>query len=1192
MQNKVASLLLMYLAFCLPSRAQDVRGSISGFVTDPSGGAVAGARVTITNTETNVSQQTETGSGGAYRVLYLLPGKYKVAVEAPGFRRLVREGIELRVSEHLTVDLTLEVGALQETVNVVAEAPLLEVSTATTGQVIDRRRISDLPLADGNPLTLVQLAPGVVVTGGYTSLSALSNSGPSNFEANGSPGGNEFTLDGAPNTADRQTQGAARVGLQPPTEAVEEFKVVTAGFDAQIGRTAGASVDVSIRSGTNQLRGSLYEFVRNDALAANSFFFNREGRPKQPRRFNRYGGTVGGPVWLPKLYQGRDRTFFFVSYERIRTITPDLETLTVPTEDYRKGDFSSLLNQTPPLYVYDPYSARREGGRIVREPIRCGARLNVICPDRINAIAKNYLSFLPLPNTNLGSPTGNFIGNGPGDNRYYVFITRLDHVFNERHRTFFRLSQNWRTEIDENSAGRVNGVRINGRLGHRGNLGAVVDHVFIPGPSTVLNLRASATRFKQDRVSLASLDYDVRNMGFSEATTRLFSANTLPQINITNYSSPVEQHGYLNSNPNYIFQSALTKMLAKNAIRVGYDFRVYQENRIPETYKAGQYNFTNLFTRATDQNPSLPFEQVQAQSLASFLLGLPSGGNYPLLADRAATMRYNALFIQDDWKVTSRLTLNFGIRYEIDSGTTERYNRLLRDFDAVSLSPADAAVRVNYERNPIPEIPVDQFRLRGGVLFASPSNRPAYQADRNNIQPRFGAALQLTSRTALRLGWGRFMVPFVMDGLNQNGFSSNTPLVASPDLGLTFTASLTDPFPNGLLPVSAKDMVSLLGQSPGSIVPVVRRNGLVDRWQVSLQRQVRAHWLVELAYMGNRGFDLTTTNQANPVPRQYQSTLPVRDQALINFLDAPVTNPFRGVAAFEGTALYTNSVISRSQLLRPYPHFSTFTVERYDGRSSYHAGQIRVERRFSSGFTFQGAYSYSKYLEQVQLLNETDSTYEKRLADVDSPHRLALSGIWELPFGRNRRFGSQWRGLLNHLLGGYQIQGIYQYQSGFPLTIGNVYFSGDLSRLKPKVSSRTIGALGTSNILDNVFGIDIRETGFYFTDDAVRTGGALDYAKQRNDPRIQLSNNIRTLPSRVANFRGDDISLLDISLIKNIHITERVRLQFRAEALNACNTPHFSAPILNPRDPNFGRVTSTNSPTLPREFQLALRLLF
>ncbi|HBY58864.1 MAG TPA: hypothetical protein DEH78_03525, partial [Solibacterales bacterium] len=288
----MAGALFALLLAAVTLSAQDTRGSINGTVTDDSGAAVPNAKVVVTNTATNVSVEAETSASGTYNVLYLLPGPYRVTVEVTGFKKLVREGLEVRVQERLTLDLRLSVGNVQESVSITAEAPLLEVSTATTGQVIDRRRIAELPLSEGNPMTLVQLAPGIVITGGFTSNSALSNSGPSNFEVNGSPGGNEFTLDGAPNTADRQGQGAARVGVQPPTDAVEEFKVVTASFDAQQGRTAGGSVDVAVRSGTNELHGSLYEFVRNDVLAANTFFFNREGRERQPRRYNRFGGTV------------------------------------------------------------------------------------------------------------------------------------------------------------------------------------------------------------------------------------------------------------------------------------------------------------------------------------------------------------------------------------------------------------------------------------------------------------------------------------------------------------------------------------------------------------------------------------------------------------------------------------------------------------------------------------------------------------------------------------------------------------------------------------------------------------------------------------------------------------------------------------------------------------------------------------
>jgi len=1189
--SRLASAGLLVTAAVLGLSAQDPRGSIGGTVTDPTGAPVANARVTAVNTLTNVSFQGLTTSEGIYNIPYLPQGVYNVSAEMAGFKRAVRQGVELRISERLTLDFALELGAMQETVSVTAEPPLLELSTATSGQIIDRRRIAELPLGEGNPLTLVQLAPGIVVTGGYTSNSALSNSGPSNFEVNGSPGGNEFTLDGTPNTADRQTQGAARVGLQPPTDAVEEFKVVTAGFDAQQGRTAGGSVDVSVRSGTNNLHGTLYEFVRNDVLAANSFFNNRQNIPRPARRYNRFGGTVGGPVWLPTMYNGRDKTFFFTSIERIRTITPWLETLTVPDDAFRRGDFSALLNRPTPLYVYDPLTARVDGARVVRDPIQCNGRLNVVCPERMSQIAKNYLSFLPMPNVPTASTTNNFIGRTGDDNTYDVLLLRIDHAINEKHRLFGRFSQGWRTEIDENSAGRVNGVRINGRLGHRGNRGGVFDYIYAPSASTVWNLRAGFTRFKQDRYALAAFDYDIRKMGFSEAALRLFTANTLPQINISNYSSPVEPTGYLITTPLWSLQPTLTKLAGAHSMRAGYDFRVYQENRKDQAFQAGQYNFTNDFTRLNDLNPSLPIEQIQAQAMASFLLGLPSGGNFPLLADRAATAKYHAAFFQDDWRVTRRLTLNLGLRYEIDLGTTERYNRRIHDFDPNVVNPTEAAVKARYEQNPIPEIPVEQFRLRGGLVFASPDKR-GFRADRNNFQPRVGAAFQLDERTAIRGGWGMFMVPFILDALNQNGFSRNTPLIASPDRGLTFLASLENPFPSGYVPEIRRDLTSLLGQNPGTVVPGDRINGLVQRWQVSLQRELPGRWLVEGAYIGNRGDNLTVVVDANPIPRQYQSASPVRDQALINFLDTPVPNPFRGVAGYEGTNLYTATVISRSQLLRPYPHFTGLSIERYDGASTYHAMQARVEKRFSQGYTLMGTYTWSKYLEQVSLLNPTDIRYEKRLNDADSPHRIAVSGIYELPFGRGRMFGSSWSGWKQALLGGFQLQGILQYQAGRPLTLGNVYFSGNLSDLNPVIKSSTIGVLGSSNIEDNVFRTNIQNTGFYFTDDAVRTNGQLDYTKQRNDPRINLSQNIRTLPSRVSNFRNQGITLLDLSVIKNFHFSEQVYLQFRAEAINALNKAHFSGPVLSPRDSNFGRVTSTDSPTLPREFQLGLRLVF
>jgi hypothetical protein len=1192
---RFCSLLTLLLMAAI---AQETRGTLTGSISDPSGASVPGAKVRAVNDQTNIANETLSTADGTYTIPFMLSGTYTVSVEVNGFRKTVRKGIEVRISDRVNVDFALQLGSAQESVTVAAEAPLLETSSATTGQVIDRKRIAELPLADGNPLALVRLAPGIVFTGDLTSASALSNSAPSNFESNGSPGGNEFTLDGSPNTADRNANGSTRVGLQPPTDAVEEFKVVTATFDAQQGRTAGGSVDVSIRSGSNQLHGTLYEFVRNDVLSANSFFLNRSpteldenGKSKrQARRYNRFGGTVGGPLVLPKIYNGKDRTFFFVSWERIRTVQPAFETLTLPTAAFRAGDFSSLAGRN--LLVYDPATARQDGARIVRTPIQCNGRVNVICPERISPIARNYLSFLPQPNTNLNSTTNNFFGNGPGDNSYYVFITRFDHQFNEKNKLLFRYSETNRVEQDENSLGIVNGVRANGRIGTRGNLSGVIDYIYLASPTTILNIRGGYTRFAQDRSSLSSLDYDVRQLGFSPQTAALFSGNTLPQFSISNYSSPSEIHGYFNASRTPSLQPTLTRIARSHTLRFGYDWRSYQQNRIPETFRSGSYSFGNDFTRINDQNPSLPIEQIQAQAMAAFLLGQPTGGNFPNLADHAATANYHGLFFQDDWKVTRRLTLNFGLRWELDQPTTERYNRLLQGIDTSVVNPLNDAVRTAYGRTPIPELSIDSFRLNGVPLFSSANSRGSFRADRNNFQPRVGFALALGDKTSVRGGWGMFMVPFILDGINQTGFSLNTPVIASPNLGLSFSSSLAQPFPTGLLSSGNLSSTALLGQGFGTVLQQNRKNGQVQRWEMSVQRELPGRWLLEASYIGNYGYDLLTNNDINATFRQFQSPSLIRDQNLINLLDANITNPFRSIEAFRGTSLFTDTNIRRSALLRPFPHYGGITQEFYDGSSAFHSGQLRLERRFSRGFTLLGTYVFSKYTERTTRLNPTDPGYENRLADADAPHRFVMSGIYELPFGRGRAFGADWSGWKQAVMGGFQVQGISQFQSGTPLTIGNIFFNGNLRELNLNVSTSTMGGIGTTNINDNTFGVDIRSLGFYFQDDAVRTNGQLDFEKQRNDARINLSNNLRILPSRSGALRNQPIILTDFSLIKNFTITERSYLQFRAEAINAFNRTHINGPVLNPRDTNFGRVTNTNLVTLPREYQLGLRLVF
>jgi hypothetical protein len=535
--------------------------------------------------------------------------------------------------------------------------------------------------------------------------------------------------------------------------------------------------------------------------------------------------------------------------------------------------------------------------------------------------------------------------------------------------------------------------------------------------------------------------------------------------------------------------------------------------------------------------------------------------------------------------VNQKLTLNLGLRYELEGATTERFNRNIRGFDATLSSPIEAAAKAAYAANPIPEIPVASFNVKGGLLFADDTNRGFWKSDKNNFQPRIGFAYLLNEKTVVRGGFGLYMVPFVIDGVNQTGFSQSTSIVPTLNAGLTFApacatcGNLFNPFPTGVIepPGASLGIGTFLGRGI-SFIPLDRVNGLTQRWELSVQRELPGNWLVEASYIGNRAYDLTTsTNILNTIPRQYLSTSPVRDTTTINFLSANLpNNPFRNLIPGQGL---NGSTVTRAQLLRPFPQFTSIGTQRFDGEAIYHAGQFRVERRFSSGFTLLTNYTWSKVIEEVSFLNESDTDYERRIGSDDIPHRVVVSGIWELPFGRGRNWGAEWHGLIDAFVGGWQVQGIYQWQSGRPIDLGdrNVFFSGDPSRLRAEITGDTVnGTFDTS--------------GFYFTDAAVQTNGVIDPAKQRADQRIRLANNIRTFPSRLPGFRRQPLNLWDLSLIKNFSIKERVKIQLRGEFLNAFNHPQFGDPNTDPTSSDFGKVTSQSN--LPRNVQLGLKVVF
>jgi len=1158
----LAVLLAGMLAAASSTAAQDFRGSINGRVTDTSGAVLLGTTVTATNVATNVATTGTTNDDGVYNLLYLAPGQYAVTIELSGFKKVVREGINVRVGDRLTLDARLELGQVEETVMVTADALLLERSSASVGQVIDEKRISLLPLSDGNPFVLSRLVPGVAYTGDLKFSRPFDNAGTSSINADGSTGGNEFTLDGSPNMA-----SGRRVAFVPPAGAVQEFKVQTASFDASDGHTAGAMVNVTLKSGTNLLRGQGYYYMRDEKLSATDFFVNKSGGEKPALGYDRFGGSVGGPVRVPR-YNGRDRTFFFGAVEWLYDEFPEPGPQTVPTEAMRNGDFSALLGQN--FTIYDPATARLENGVVVRSPFRN----NVIPQDRINPVAQQILRFYPAPNQ-PGDAQGrnNYFSVNPRTDDFYSISTRVDHRLTDKQQLFVRYVRNDRQEARGNWAGEVNGIRPIGNFLFRINDGVTFDHVYTMSSSSLFNVRGAWSRFQEPNVRQHQGLVDLSTLGFSQTTLGHFrGASYLPRFDFDSLSDIGENLGATTIHSIYSLQPTVTRILGRHSVRAGYDLRLYRENGSEPGRAAGLYEFRSNFTRERD-NSAGNF----GQDVASFLLGLPTGGTIERNAGRLNETWYHGMFAQDDWKVSDKLTINLGVRFEYEGATSDSLNRNVRGFDPDASISIAAAARAAYAANPIPELAPSVFNPRGGLQFTSEQNRGFFDPDGNNIQPRVGFAYSISDRTVLRGGVGIYTVPNIIFGNFQPGFSGSTPIVTTLDNGLTFRANLANPFPDGVSDPAGADLGAntFLGRELSRFVPVDFNNAQNMRYMIGVQRELPGQWLVEAAYAGSRGWDLTTGGggqageiELNAVPAQYLSTSRSRDQATINFLTAQVPNPFRGLLP---STSFNGATIARQQLLKPFPQFDNLRTRDDNGTSRYNSAQFKLEKRFTQGYTVLAAYTWSKFTEKVFKLNATDTEYEERLSEFNVPHRFVVSGIWELPFGRERRWANE-SGLADAFVGGWSVQAIGQMQTGRPISFHdrNIYFNGDLKSLKTNYS-------GDTN--QPVFDI----SGFYFSDLATP-------ALQRADQRIRLANNVRYFPSRVPGLRGQGLHLWDMSLVKQLRFTERVRGQFHVELLNAFNRPVFNNPNTDPTNAEFGKVNSQNN--LPRDIQLALKIVF
>jgi hypothetical protein len=1129
-------------------QAQEFRGSLSGRVIDQQQAVVPGAKIIATETETGAKFQTVSGTDGAYVLPFLPPGPYSLTAEAPGFKRYVNDHVRITTNEREQIDIQLQVGTVDQSVTVSAESSMLETATASTGQVINTRSIENLPINGRAPLTLAQLAFGVTPNSDPKFSRPFDNAGPSGFSMGGAPNqSNELLIDGSPDTTRN-----SRVAYNPPPDAVQEIKVEAFQADAAYGHTGGGTVNVVMRGGTNQLHGSLYEFNQVSRLAATPWFTNKAGQKKSQSIFNQWGLTVGGPIWIPKIVNGKDKLFFFFGYEGIHDAFPEPQTETVATADERKGDFSKLLSVGANYAIYDPLSGVRLSNGRVQRTVFPG---NILPANRLNPIATALLTYIPLPNQ-PGKPDGNqnYIDDSVRRDVFDGELGRLDYNVSDRHKFFYSFRHNYRVEDRNNHYHNI----ATGNLLNRINWGNTFDDVFTISPTLVSNFRLNWTRFTEAN-DKPSAGFDITKVGFPSYIAANSQRAVMPLIDLDQYSDWGDNGGDRTPFDSFQIFGTLTKVRGNHTLKFGGDIREYRESSASYGNSSGAYTFREDYTRGPlDNSTSSPI----GQDLASFLLGYPTGGSFDINTFRTNQAKYYAVFLQDDFRPRSNLTFNLGLRLEGDLGTTERFNRSVNGFDPNAELPGiTSAVQAAYAAKPVPGGPA-QLSVRGGLLFAGKNGDAVYSPKFGYFSPRFGFAWTpggAGRKLVLRGGFGIFVAPIGTTGINQPGFSQSTTVLGSGTTGgLTPAVTLSDPFPGGIKQPTGSSLgvLTFLGQSITFYNPHPL-NPYSIRWNLDLQREIGRGTVFEIGYTGNHYVHLTIDQNLNGVPAQYLSTSPVRDQPVIDRNSSAVTNPFAGL--LPGTNL-NGSTVTFTQLVVPFPQFTGVTMSAANaGESYFHALQTRLEKRFSHGFQILANYQFSRTFTKDRYMNSF-GPLEKRPADIDRPHRFVASFSYELPFGKGKAVLGSPSGVggavVDRIVGGWVINGIYSYESGGPVgDWGDVIYYGGPLNWNP-------------NNPDQVF----------------------DTTQFNRVSSQQLSNHIRTFPTRFSNLRLPPTNNFDSSVMKNTRIRERVVLQYRCEFFNSFNHPVFNGPNLSPTSSAFGTVGSVYN--LERHIQMALRLTF
>jgi hypothetical protein len=1100
--------------------AQVEQAAITGTVTDTTGAVVPAARVAAVNVNTGVKGETQSNAEGIYRLPYLHPGSYEVTVTKDGFDKARVAGIQLTVGLIATVNVALRPGSLQQEVVVTAVATQLEQQTSSLGNVVGSRQMLELPLLGRNPYSLVLLAPGVLPKGA-AGVGPVINGGRSNTS--------EVLLDGA----ETRNSTTNDIAYTPPLETVQEFKVLTNNFSAEYGRSGGGVLTAATRAGTNELHGAFYEFLRNDKLNANGWTNNRNGLTRSTFRRNEYGISAGGPVYLPRLYNGKNSSFFFVNWEQTPQRSPDNIVRTVPTPLERAGDFSrTVTNQARLIQVFDPSTTRAD-------PTRAGQFLrdqfpgNRIPASRFDPIALQAMEFLPPMNRD--ELVNNYARNNTRKNDTGKLFLRGDHNFGTRHRVFLTYGRQKNQQFTPGVNVAFPGEGVNGEQGRIESLArsAVLSDTVTFRPELMGEFRASITR----RVILAtprSVGYDYTQLGFPKSLKDRSLTLLFPRFNITDATAlGPDRASYFNDTEQAEqFQGHVTWLKGRHSLKAGIDYTFQVFNVFRPERPSGSYDFGRTFTQGPNPVTS---SATAGHGVATLLLGLPTGGTFSLDPSLATSQRFYGWYLQDDWKVLRNVTVNLGLRYEYQTPWNDRFDQL-GFFD--------------------PDFPDPLTKQKGLLRFTGRGGASRYQSDpdKNNIAPRMGLAWRFRHNTVFRAGYGLFYFPGsggIGAGASDlgSGFLAQTPVFLGPPPAAPNTpppgASLARPFQAGFFVPPSDGVGSSIGTAFRDWVTPYNQH-----WNASFQHTLRGDLLVEAAYVGSRGQRIWVNRSRTAVSTEYLS--------LGAALDQLVPNPYFGVIP---TGALSVAQVRRSQLLQPFHHYTG--VSRFRdavGDSVYHGFTLRADKQMAHGLTFQAAYTVSKQIDNVQerfsgrtsFIDPNNLSLSRSVGDFDRPQYLVLNYIYEFPKAP---------GQAGRLLGAWQLSGITTFGKGLPLVV-----TGPNNTRLPGVSATAL---------------------------RLKPAAAVEKTPERwfdttpfaPAPTYSLGSDSRTQP----NLRTAGMKTFDWALSRNQKIRERAQLQFRAEFFNAFNTPQFDAPNGSVTATNFGQVTSAGG---ARVIQLGLRLSY